>query len=168
MRKIIFIILLVILSLGADEKSGNSHATVMKKLQYKKAVIAYVSSVSKKIAKNLSENMPIYKKSSLSIKIMPITNLYDPKKTSVATQKITENLLHEMFSEGFQVVSDTQHKADAKMLGTYINYKKGMLINARIVDSTTGIIYSSSQVFVSKKELKSINKIYDKYDWFSE
>jgi len=168
MIKSIVAVFLLVASVHAVEKCGNSHTISLKKLQYKKAVVNYVSSVSKKIAQELSKNMPIYKKSSLTVKIMPINNLYKPKKISIATKKISENLLDAMFHEGFKVVDDTKNRADAKMLGTYINYKQGMLINTRIVDTSSGIIYSSSQVFVSRKELRSINKIYDKYDWFSE
>lgn len=167
MKKSLFILILTI-SLNANSKCGADENKMMKTVQHEKAVSSYVSVISKKIAEQFDKNIMTYKRATIFIQIKPIVNLYDPKKSSIATQKITENLLHEMFLKGFRMLDSSAKNADCEMLGTYINYKNGMLINARVVDKTSGEVYTSAQVFVSKKELKSINKIYNKYNWFSE
>jgi len=164
--KLLMIVIFLYTNLLAQKKCGSNTQT-MKKIEYKKAVSSYITLVSKKIAQQLEHNIVTYKKAVLLIKIKPIVNLYDPKKSSIATKKIAENLIHEMFIAGFQVV-ENEDSADSYMSGTYINYKNGMLINARVIDKKSGYIYSSAQLFLSKKELKSINKIYNKYSWFSE
>lgn len=158
-KSIIIIILFIALNLSANE---------MQKIEYKKAVSSYVNVISKRIATAFDKNIMAYKRETISIKIKPIVNLYDQKKSSIATQKISENLLHAMFVKGFKMVDSKAENADCEMLGTYTNYKNGMLINARVVDKKSREVYTSAQVFVTSKELKSINKIYNKYNWFSE
>ncbi len=167
MYKSIFILMLItIFNLHAQSKCGNTQ--VMQKIEYKKAVTSYVNIISKRIAEQLDKNMLPYKRATITIQIKPIVNLYNPKKSSIATQKITENLLHAMFVKGFKMVDSQAKNADCEMLGTYINFKDGLLINARVVNKKSREVYTSAQVFVSKKELKSINKIYNKYSWFSQ
>ncbi len=162
----LFLALFIMLNAPAYSKCGNTK--VMQKLEYKKAVATYVTVISQKIAKQFAANIAPYKKATLYIELKDIVNLYDPKKSSIATQKIAQNLLHALFVEGFKVLDAPSPKANAEMRATYINYKKGMLINARIVDKKTKEIYTSAQLFVTQKELKSINKIYNKYSWFSQ
>jgi len=140
----------------------------MQKIEYKKAVSSYVSVISKRIAAEFDKNIVAYKRGTITIQIKPIVNLYDKHKISIATQKISENLLHAMFIKGFKMVDASARNADCELLGTYTNYKNGMLINARVVDMKSREVYTSAQVFVTQKELKSINKIYNKYSWFSE
>ena len=167
LNKFIFLLaLLIIVNLHAQAKCGSGQ--FMQKKEYKKAVFTYVSVISRKIAKQLDDNIASDKKASLYVYIEPIVNLYEPKKASIATKKIDENLLHAMFIKGFKLISVKSPKANSEMIATYINYKSGMLINARIIDKKTKEIYTSAQIFVTKKELKSINKIYGKYSWFSQ
>ncbi len=162
----LFLALFLLLHLSASAKCGD--AKRMQQLEYKKAVATYVTVISQKIAKQFSANIAPYKKATLLLELQAIVNLYDPKKSSIATQKIAQNLLHALFVEGFKVLDGKSQKANCEMVATYINYKNGMLINARIVDKKTREIYTSAQVFVTRKELKSINKIYNKYSWFSQ
>jgi len=164
--KLLMIIVLLSTVLFAENRCGGATPT-MKKLEHKKAVASYINLVSKKIAQQLEHNIVAYKKAALLIKIKPIVNLYDPKQSSIATQKIAENLIHEMFLEDFRIVS-SEKSADSYVLGTFTNYKNGMLLNVRVVDKKSGYIYSSAQVFLTKKELRSIDKIYNRYNWFSE
>ena len=163
----LFLTFILVLSLNAQTKCGTSRTQSMKKIEYQKAVSLYVNNISKEIAQQFDKSIATYKRATLLIKIKPIVNLYDPKKSSIATQKIAENLIHEMFLKEFQIVN-IEESSNSYMLGTYTNYKNGMLINARIVDKVSGLVYASAQVFLNKKELKSINKIYNKYSWFSE
>ena len=167
-KSIIFLLLLISFNLEADSKCGADQKKMMQTIQHDKAVSSYVSVISKRIASQFDKNMMAYKRVKLFIQIKPIVNLYDPKKISIATQKITENLLHEMFVKGFKMLDSHAENANCEMLGTYTNYKDGMLINARVVDKKSREVYTSAQVFVTKRELKSINKIYNKYNWFSQ
>jgi len=153
--------------LYAGQKCGANNTLKMQKLEHKKAVKTYVNGISRDIAEQFSETIVTYKRAILLIKMQNIVNLYETKQTSIATKKIEENLIHEMFLEDFHIVKK-ESSANAYMQGTYTNYKNGMLINARIVDKSSGLVYASAQVFLDKKELKSINKIYKKYSWFSE
>lgn len=167
MKKSIFILILFF-TLDASAKCGADVKNKMQTIEYEKAVSSYVSVISRKIAQQLDKNSIAYKRKTTSIQIKPIVNLYDPKISSIATQKITENLLHEMFLKGFKMVDGSAKSADCELLGTYINYKRGMLINARVVNKRTREVYTSAKVFVTREELKSINKIYNKYSWFSQ
>ena len=153
--------------LYAGNKCGSSNSKAMQKIEYKKAIQTYVNGISYNLAEQLSETVATYKRATLLIKMKKIVNLYEKKQTSIATQKIEENLIHEMFLKNFNIISQ-ESSANSYMQGTYTNYKNGMLINARIVDKKSGLVYASAQVFLDKKELKSINKIYKKYTWFSE
>ena len=167
-RLSVFLLFLLFLNLEADSTCTANQNKLMQTIQHDKAVSSYVSVISKRIAAEFDKNMLAYKRAKLFIQIKPIVNLYDSKKSSIATQKITENLLHEMFVKGFKMLDANAKNATCEMLGTYTNYKAGMLINARVVDKKSREVYTSAQVFVTKKELKSINKIYNKYSWFSE
>ena len=167
-KLIIFLILFISVTLSANSKCGTDKKRVMHTIQHEKAVASYVSVISRRVADQFDKNIVANKRKSISIQIKPIVNLYDPKTSSIATQKIAENLLHAMFLKGFKMVDSHAKSANCEMLGTYINYKDGMLINARVVDIKSKEVYTSAQVFVTKQELKSINKIYNKYSWFSE
>jgi TolB-like protein len=169
MKKTFYILLLTItLSVSATAKCGAEKKETMKTLEHSKAVSTYVNVISKKIAEQFSNNIVASKRKTISIAIQPIKNLYDSKKTSIAVQKIEENLLHAMFVKGFKMLSSDTKQASCIMQGTYANYKDGMLVNARVVDKKSKEIYTSAQVFVTTKELRAINKIYGKYNWFSE
>ena len=167
-KSILFLLLLTSLNAVTDTKCGADENKMMQNRQHKKAVSSYVNVISKRIVMQFDKNIMVYKRANLFIQIKPIVNLHDPKKSSIATQKITENLLHEMFVKGFKMLDSSAKNATCEMLGTYTNYKNGMLINARVVDKKSREVYTSAQVFVTQKELKSINKIYNKYSWFSE
>jgi TolB-like protein len=176
--KIIAFTLFVSLILSAETTRDLHENSMMKTIEYNKAVSLYVNKISIKIAKELYENSTQKKIKNISMSILPIVNLYDNNKTTLATQKIDENLIHEMFIRGYKIVDNkTLNKINANhakrtsacvLYSTYTNYKRGMLINSRIIDTNSSIVYSSAQVFVNKKELKSINKLYNKYGWFSD
>ena len=176
--KIIVLNLFLLMSLFAQTPYSLHKNVTMKTLEYEKAVASYVNGISKKIAQQLSHNSRTKNLKSLSISILPITNLYDANQTTLATRKIDENLIHEMFLRGYTVVdNNTMNKIERKkhhpsatcvLFLTYSNYKNGMLINARIIDTNSSVVHTTAQVFVNKSELKSINKLYNKYGWFSE
>ena len=176
--KIISFALFVSVSLSGETTRDLHENSMMKKIEYNKAVSLYVNKISIKIAQELYKNSPQKKIKNIPMSILPIVNIYDNKQTTLATTKIDENLIHEMFIRGYKIVDNqTLNKINANqkkriskcvLYSTYTNYKAGMLINSRIIDTNSSILYSTAQVFVTKKELKSINKLYNKYGWFSE
>jgi hypothetical protein len=169
MKKTFYILLIITLfSVSLNAKCGTDKKETMQTLEHAKAVATYVNGISKKIAEQFSNNIAAYKRKTLFVAIQPIKNLYDPKKSSIAVKKIEENLLHAMFVKGFKMLASDTKQANCLVSGTYANYKNGLLINARIIDKKSKEIYTSAQVFVTKKELRAINKIYGKYSWFSE
>jgi len=176
--KIIALAFFISITLSAETTRDLNENDMMKTIEYNKAVSLYVNKISIKIAQELYKNSLQKKMKNIPMSILPIVNLYDNNQTTLATQKIDENLIHEMFVRGYKIVdnntlkkitANTQKRTSKCVLySTYTNYKSGMLINSRIIDTNSSIIYSTAQVFVTKKELKSINKLYNKYGWFSE
>ncbi|MFK5937326.1 MAG: FlgO family outer membrane protein [Sulfurimonas sp.] len=176
--KIIVLLFFISVTLNAETTRDLNENGMMKKIEYDKAVSLYVNTISIKIAQELYKNTLLKKMKNIPMSILPIVNLYDNNQTTLATQKIDENLIHEMFMRGYKIVdSKTLNKINESkehriskcvLYSTYTNYKSGMLINSRIIDTNSSILYATSQVFVTKKELKSINKLYNKYGWFSE
>jgi hypothetical protein len=162
------VLLLTLLLASLAAQTTRDSGEVMRKLQYDKAVASYVGKISASIAEQLLKNSDFEKLAATPVAILPIVDLYDANETSLATIKINENLIHEMFIRGFKIVDVKGDMSGCVLFGTFTNYKDGMTINERIVDKKSGVVYSTAQVFISKKELKSINKIYNKYDWFSQ
>jgi len=176
--KIILVVFVLYTDLLAEMVHDLSKNSVMKKIEYQKAKSLYVNKISFKIAQELYANSIKEKRKKIPINILPIVNLYDSNKTTLATRKIDENLIYAMFVKGYKIIDNAtinkinlntkKRTSPCVLYSTYTNYKNGMLINSRIIDTNSNIIYSTSQVFVNKRELKSINKLYNKYGWFSE
>jgi len=154
-------------------------------------VAGYVNRIASSIAEQLGQNKNFDNFEDTPIAIMSIVDLNNFKKTSPIAKRISENLIHEMHVRGYKVVdykamckieidnngdyvfsraiADLQNQRSIvyALSGTYTNYKDGMAINIRIIDIKTSIVLSTAQVFVPKKVLKSINKMYTKNTWFA-
>lgn len=154
-------------------------------------VAGYVNRIASSIAEQLGQNKNFDNFEGTPIAIMSIVDMNNFKKTSPVAKRISENLIHEMHVRGYKVVDykamckieiDTngdyvfsraikdlqnQRTIAYALSGTYTNYKDGMAINVRILDIKTSIVLSTAQVFVPKKVLKSIDKMYTKNTWFA-
>ena len=154
-------------------------------------VAGYVNRIASSIAEQLGQNKNFDNFENTPIAIMSIVDMNDFKKTTPVAKRISENLIHELHVRGYKVVdykAMSQIEVDANgdyvfsraikdlqnqrtivyaLSGTYTNYKDGMAINVRIIDIKTSIVLSTAQVFVPKKVLKSINKMYTKSTWFT-
>ncbi len=154
-------------------------------------VAGYVNRIASSIAEQLGQNKNFDNFEDTPIAIMSIVDMNDFKKTSPIAKRISENLIHEMHVRGYKVVdykamckieidkngdyvfsraiADLQNQRTIvyALSGTYTNYKDGMAINIRIIDIKTSIVLSTAQVFVPKKVLKSINRMYTKNTWFT-
>ena len=154
-------------------------------------VAGYVNRIASSIAEQLGQNKNFDNIEDTPIAIMSIVDMNDFKKTSPIAKRISENLIHEMHVRGYKVIdykamckieidkngdyvfsraiADLQNQRTIvyALSGTYTNYKDGMAINIRIIDIKTSVVLSTAQVFVPKKVLKSINRMYTKNTWFS-
>jgi len=154
-------------------------------------VAGYVNRIASSIAEQLGQNKDFDNLQETPIAIMSIVDMNDFKKTSPIAKRISENLIHEMHVRGYKVVDykamsqieidqngdyvfsraikdlKNQRVITYALSGTFTNYKDGMAINCRIIDIKTSLVLSTAQVFVPRKVLKSINKMYNKNTWFS-
>ena len=154
-------------------------------------VAGYVNRIASSIAEQLGQNKNFDNIENTPIAIMSIVDMNDFKKTSPVAKRISENLIHELHVRGYKVVDykamskieidgngdyvfsraledlQNQRTIAYALSGTYTNYKDGMAINVRVIDIKTSIVLSTAQVFVPKKVLKSIDKLYTKNTWFA-
>lgn len=154
-------------------------------------VAGYVNRIASSIAEQLGQNKNFDNFEHTPIAIMSIVDMNNFKKTSPVAKRISENLIHELHVRGYKVVdykAMSQIEIDANgdyvfsraikdlqnqrtivyaLSGTYTNYKDGMAVNVRIIDIKTSVVLSTAQVFVPKKVLKSIDKLYTKNTWFA-
>ena len=177
--------------LNGGDFSYESNVKVYKDNVGRVNVAGYVNRITSSIAEQLGQNKNFDNIEDTPIAILSIVDMNDFKKTSPIAKRISENLIHEMHVRGYTVVD---YKAMSKieidrngdyvfsraikdlqnqrtivyaLSGTYTNYKDGIVINTRIIDIKTSIVLSTAQVFVPKKVLKSIDKLYRKNTWFS-
>ena len=154
-------------------------------------VAGYVNRIASSIAEQLGQNKDFANLQETPIAILSIVDMNDFKKTSPIAKRISENLIHEMHVRGYKVVDykamsqieidqngdyvfsraikdlKNQRMITYALSGTYANYKDGMAINCRIIDIKTSLVLSTAQVFVPRKVLKSIDKMYKKNSWFT-
>ena len=154
-------------------------------------VAGYVNRIASSIAEQLGQNKNFDNFENTPIAIMSIVDMNDFKKTTPVAKRISENLIHELHVRGYKVVDykamsqieidtngdyvfsraikDLQNQRTIvyALSGTYTNYKDGMAVNVRVLDIKTSIVLSTAQVFVPKKVLKSIDKLYTKNTWFA-
>ena len=125
-----------------------------------------LNDISETIAQQLYVNSDFRNIGDVKLKILPMKNLHDNSLTSVATIKINENLIHDLFVRGYKIVKNDMKDDYCLLISTFTNFKEGMLINSRIVEVKTSLVHSTAKVFIPKKELKEIDKIYHQYSWF--
>ena len=154
-------------------------------------VAGYVNRIASSISEQLGQNKNFDNFENTPIAIMSIVDMNDFKRTTPVAKRISENLIHELHVRGYKVVDykamsqieidtngdyvfsraikDLQNQRTIvyALSGTYTNYKDGMAVNVRVLDIKTSIVLSTAQVFVPKKVLKSIDKLYTKNTWFS-
>ncbi len=132
------------------------------------------------IATQLTQNKDFTDQEDSIMLVTSFVSLEDLSKTSHLGNILNENLLHEMQIRGYKVIDFKTMKklkiakdgdfimsrdiskltkdihATYVLTGTFTNYLRGTVINARIVDLKTHIILSSAQVFIPKRFLKKI------------
>lgn len=109
----------------------------------------------------LLENRNITNIKNSSIAIASFVNLDDSDRRSHLGNVLSENMIHEMHLKGYLVVDyKTLQSATIKtrytLVGTFTKYKNSTLVNARIVDSKTKIVLSSTQFLISQRVVRQI------------
>jgi len=139
---------------------------------------AVINQLVSALADQLTQNKNFKDISKSAIAITSFVSLDNLSKTSRLGNILSENLIHEMQVRGYKIIDFKMMEnivvdkkgdflfsrdisklrkslnVDYALTGTYIEYKTGTVINARIVDLRTHIILSSAQILVPKKLVK--------------
>lgn len=160
------------LALNGDtiKNASNSDAGIMNEL---------VSTLSSQ----LTQNKDFVNIGTSAIAITSFVSLEDLKSTSRLSNILSENLIHEMQIRGYRVIdfkTMNNIKIDEKgdflfsrdvtklrstlnvdyaLTGTYTEYRKGTVVNARIINLKTHVVLSSAQVMIPRRVAKRISKI---------
>ena len=103
--------------------------------------------------------------------------------TSRISNIISENFIHELQVRGYKVIDfktmnniqvdhhgdflfsrdikklRTSLNIDYALTGTYVKYKSGTVINARIIDLSTHVVLSSAQILIPSRVMKRISSV---------
>jgi TolB-like protein len=135
----------------------------------------YIDKLSDDLVKNSFSN-----ESASNMAVTSFVRLDDFKATSRISNILSENLVHKMQKRGFKIVDfktmknitvnpsgdfvfsrdisklHTDLSVEYVITGTYIEYRTGMVVNARIINLTDHIILSTAQIFIPRHIVKSI------------
>ena len=139
-----------------------------------------VSALSDQLTQN--KNFTDIEKSAIAI--TSFVSLDNLKSTSRLSNILSENLIHEMQIRGYKVIdfkTMNEIKIDARgdflfsrdvsklrkslnvdyaLTGTYIEYRKGTVVNARIINLKTHVVLSSAQIMIPRRVAKHISQAY--------
>ncbi len=129
----------------------------------------------------LTQNKNFSDIQSSAMVITSFVCLDDFKATSRLSGILSETFIHEMQIRGYKVIDfktmenikidsqgdflfsrdisklQTRLNAHYALAGTYIEYKSGIVINARIIDLKTHIVLSTAQVFIPRRIVNRIS-----------
>jgi len=132
------------------------------------------------LSNQLTQNKDFRDITNSSIAITSFVSLEDFKATSRLSNILSENLIHEMQVRGYKVVDfkamekikvdqtgdflfsrDVEKlrktlKIDFALTGTYVKYRNGTVVNARIIDLKTHVVLSSAQVLIPRRVVNRI------------
>jgi TolB-like protein len=148
-----------------------------------------------KLVSNLADQLTLNKDfkdiQKSAIAITSFVCLDNFKATSRMSNILSENLIHEMQVRGFKIIdfkTMENIKIDAKgdflfsrdvaklrtslnldyaLTGTYVEYRSGFVVNARVIDLKTHIIVSTAQIFIPKRVAKRIAAVNKKIPNFT-
>lgn len=175
MKKVLLLITLtIILSqtslFGSDYRNINSNHSAA----------ATVNQLISALSNQLTQNKDFINIEESKIAITSFVCLDNFKSVSRLSNILSENLIHEMQVRGYKIIDfktmnnihidnkgdflfsrdisklRTDLNIDYALTGTYVKYKSGIVVNARIVDLKTHIVYSSAQIFIPKRVIKRI------------
>jgi TolB-like protein len=133
------------------------------------------------LGKQLTQNRNFKNISNNKIAITSFVNLNDFENVGVVGNIISENLIHELQVRGFKVIDfktmdaiKVQQKGDfifsrnaeklrkkydinLVLTGTCTSYKRGVVVNARIINMKDHSVVSTAQIWIEKRLLNKIN-----------
>jgi TolB-like protein len=178
MKKMFLLIVAVIflqINLGANEisesryiRSSDNDAGILNQL---------VSALSDQ----LTQNKDFGDIQKLVIAITSFVSVDNLKATSRLSNILSENLIHEMQVRGYKVIDfktmekikidphgdflfsrdistlQTSLNVDYALTGTFTEFKTGTVINARMINLKTHIVFSTAQIFIPKNLVRRIS-----------
>ena len=169
MKKLFLVLLIFGFTLNANVtryiNTANNEPAVMNQL---------VSALADQLTQN--KNFVNIQKSAIAI--TSFVSLDNLQSTSRLSNILSENLIHEMQVRGYKIIDFKTMEnividkkgdflfsrdlsklrkslnVDYALTGTYVDYKNGTVINARIIDLRTHIILSTAQILIPKHIVK--------------
>ena len=144
----------------------------------------YVNQLVSTISDQLTQNKNFQNIRKSAIAITSFVSLDNMKATERLSYIISENLIHEMQVRGYKVIDfkvmnqikvakdgdfifsrdvsklRTTLNVDYALTGTYIQYRRGTVVNARIIDLKTHVVLSSAQILIPRNLLRHISSGY--------
>lgn len=186
MKKILLMIV-AIMSLNLSLNAGYYKKDIYTTSSDAGTVNKLVSALSNQLTKN--KNFASIENSSIAI--TSFVSLEDFKATSRLSNILSENLIHEMQVRGYKVIDfKTMDKIkidergdflfsrdiaklrktlniDYALTGTYVKYRNGTVVNARIICLKTHVVLSSAQILIPRRVVKRISSIGNKIPTFT-
>lgn len=175
MKKLLLIIMLLL--------SINANATSMHYISATDSDAGIVNQLVSSLSDQLTQNKDFSNFKKAKIAITSFVCLDDLKATSRLSNILSENLIHEMQIRGYKVIDyKTMDKikvdktgdylfsrdlsklrknlnADYALTGTYVKYRSGTVVNARIIDLKTHVVLSTAQILIPKRTVKHISSV---------
>lgn len=186
MKKIILSVIAIVGFLGleasADRFEYVNNAKLYKDNIRNANIAGQLSILSSLLSKQLIQNKNFSEVRKTPLAVLSIVNMNNFDETNAVTDRISNNLINEMQVNGFKVIDFkvmNQIKIDSKgdyifsrsvkdlkkhkdivyaLSGTYAEYSDGMTVSCRIIEVKTGVVMSTSQVFVPKRIIRKVTK----------
>ncbi|MCV6588093.1 MAG: FlgO family outer membrane protein [Marinobacterium sp.] len=142
-----------------------------------------VSIATRDMGETLEEGLSQARVQRLPMAVMPFVERPKMRKYNALGERISESFIYQLQSRGFNLVdyravslkTTTKPEVDARHLsklrsrfriyfvltGTYARYPDGIVINARVLDTTTRQVVASGQAHISNAELEGELPGYD-------
>lgn len=178
MKKFLFAILALFLITGI---SGGLYAQdEMRNLYSSDRDAGAINKIVNALANQLTQNKNFENIQDPTIAVTSFVCLDNFKPTTRLSNILSEGLIHDMQVRGYKIIDfktmdnikidskgDFLFSRDIKKLrtalnidyaltGTYVKYKSGTVVNARIINLKNHIILSTAQIFVPKQVMKRI------------
>ena len=177
--KKIFLAIITIVLLQTNVSASNEVQYINSSNSDAGTINRLMSALSAQLTAN--KNFPNVQTSAIAI--TSFVSLDDLKSTSRLSNLISENLIHEMQVRGYKVIDfktmDTikinasgdflfsrdiaqlrkSLNIDYALTGTYVKYRTGTVINARIICLKTHVVLSSAQILIPRRVAKRLTGV---------
>jgi len=179
--KKVFILFVFAISLNITSLCGDDYISVGYAPSHDDA--STINRLVSSLSSQLTQNKNFVNINDSAIAITSFVCLDNLKATSRLSNILSESLIHEMQVRGYKVIDfKTMDKIkidsrgdflfsrditklrnelniDYALTGTYVKYRKGTVINARIIDLKTHVVLSSAQDLIPTRVVKRISSV---------